>query len=241
MHDMPEDTTVPYARKIAEPRPAGADGAQHVRARPGQRDPLRHRRRPGAGRRGDHGRRLGRPAPDRRSGPAGRARRGGRGGVPVHARRPAGRRAAAQGLPVPAAPGGSLHTVRPGRHPGRDQQLQGVLDRLRPRGRHRQPDRVRDRARADREGDAGCGGRSPRSRRSGSTGSSASPTSDVERSAQLPALVPVRVRRGDADALRAARTKRPARPSQAARDAPRTAARASDRAADRASRMQSRR
>ena len=50
----------------------------------------------GAGRGRDDGRRLRRPAPDRRPGPAGRPGRGGRRRVPLHARRPAGRRAAVQ-------------------------------------------------------------------------------------------------------------------------------------------------
>ena len=57
--------------------------------------------------------------------------------------------------------GRSLRHVRPGRHPGRDEQLQGVLDRVHPRGRHPQPERLRDRARADRQGSsaAPAGGR----------------------------------------------------------------------------------
>ena len=42
--------------------------------------------------------------------------------------------------------------VRPGRHPRRDEQLQGLQHRLRPRGRHRQPDRLRDRSGTDGQG-----------------------------------------------------------------------------------------
>ena len=58
---------------------------------------------------------------------------------------------AAQGPAV--ARGRSLaRRVGPGRHRRRHQQLQGLLDRVRPRGGHRQPQRLRDRARADRQG-----------------------------------------------------------------------------------------
>ncbi len=132
VHDTPDDTTVAYVQKINQeddrvrpvlntygPGPANAIrfGIDTAEA---------------AGRRGDHGRRLRRPAPDRRPGPAGRPRRGGGRGVAVHARRPAGRRPAVQaravalGRPHPAL-------VRPGRHPRRDEQLQGVLDGVRAR------------------------------------------------------------------------------------------------------------
>ena len=109
-------------------------------------------------------------------------------------------------------------TVRPGRHPRRDQLLQGVLDRVRPRGRHRVARRLRDRHRADREGRAGCGCPSRRSRRSGWTGSSASrQLQGGQWLPELPALVPVRVRRrahrarseharDDASAARTSRT-----------------------------------
>ncbi len=40
---------------------------------------------------------------------------------------------------VALRPGSSLLLVRPGRHPRRDQLVQGLRCRLRPRGRHRQP------------------------------------------------------------------------------------------------------
>ena len=56
-------------------------------------------------------------------------------------RRPAGRRPAGQGRCCPRPPG-ARSTARPGRHPRRHQLLQGLLDRLRPRGRHRQPTRA---------------------------------------------------------------------------------------------------
>ena len=50
------------------------------------------------------------------------------------------------------AAGRSLRLVRPRRHPGRDQLVQGLLHRVRPRGRHRLPRRLRDRHRAGRQG-----------------------------------------------------------------------------------------
>ena len=71
----------------------------------------------------------------------------------VHARRPAGRRPAAQGRAVP--PGRPVAAdVRPRRHQGRHELVQGLLHRLRPAGRHRVRRRVRDRDRADRQGQA---------------------------------------------------------------------------------------
>ena len=93
----------PCVEKYARERAAAARRRQHLRPGPGERDPLRHRRRGRARRRRHHGRRLRRPPPDRRPRPARRARRGRRGRLALHARRPAGRRPAAQGRPLRAA------------------------------------------------------------------------------------------------------------------------------------------
>ena len=56
--------------KYARGRAPGRADAQHLRPGPGPRDPLRHRPRDRAGRRGHDGRRLRRPHADRRSSPA---------------------------------------------------------------------------------------------------------------------------------------------------------------------------
>ena len=59
--------------------------------------------------------------------------------------------------------GMSLYWLGAGRHPRRDELVQGVLDRLRPRGRHRVRRRLRDRHRARGQGPAApaAGGRDP--------------------------------------------------------------------------------
>ncbi len=46
--DFPEDTTVPVIEKLADRRAADPGGGQQLRARPGQRDPVRDRRAAGA-------------------------------------------------------------------------------------------------------------------------------------------------------------------------------------------------
>ena len=116
-----------------------------------------------AGRRGDHGRRLRRPAADRRPGPAGRARRRGRRGVALHARRPAGRRAAVQAAAVPqrravAAPASPASAPATPPTPSRPTTTEfvrevGIDSR----------ERLRDRPGADRQGApaAAAGGRDP--------------------------------------------------------------------------------
>ena len=137
-------------RRAATPRVRTR--GQHLRPRPGQRHPLRHR--PGHRRRSSwspwptaattRGRSTTSPgsssaassSPPRRATCAGGQQVGG----PL-----------LKGL-LSRGAGRSLRPVRPGRHPRRHQLLQGVLHRLRPRGRHRQPQRLRDRARADRQG-----------------------------------------------------------------------------------------
>ena len=65
--DCAEDTTVPVVEKYADDEPRLRCVRQHLRPRAGERDPVRHRPRDGAGRRRDDGRRQRRPAPDRRS------------------------------------------------------------------------------------------------------------------------------------------------------------------------------
>ncbi len=91
----------PGARRRTPRRSRGSTALVNTYGRgPAQRDPLRHRPRPARRRRGDDGRRQRRPAPDRRPGPARRPRRRGRGGLALHARRPAGRRPAGQGPAV---------------------------------------------------------------------------------------------------------------------------------------------
>ena len=125
---------------------------QHVRPRTGQRDPVRHRPCPQPGRRGHHGRRQRRPAADRRRWPGWSS--GASSSLPPPATRPGGQQV---GGPCSrrccrARPGArSALFARVGTR-RRHQQLQGVLDRVRPRGGHRQPQRLRDRARADRQG-----------------------------------------------------------------------------------------
>ncbi len=105
--------------------------------------------------------------------------------------------------------GRSLAAVRADRHPGRDELVQGLLDRLRPHGRHRLPGRLRDRHRADRQGaaDAHAGGGDP-------DHLAGPPGGRVElqgraMDTRLPTLVPVRVRfpahRRAGQGLRAAR------------------------------------
>ena len=111
-------TTRPCPSSRSTPgRAAGRPDAQHLRPRAGQRHPLRHRPRPGAGRRGDDGRRLRRPLADRPAGPAGRAGRGGRRRVPLHAGRPAGRRALGSRALLSRLAGLVALLVRPGRAP----------------------------------------------------------------------------------------------------------------------------
>src|SRR5690242_1482824 len=146
----------PHGRRGPRLRPGRAEAAvpgQHLRARPRERHPLRHRGRRGEGRGGHDGRRLRRLQADRRPGQAGRAWRCRGRGVPVHGRRPAGRRPADQGHDV-ADRGPLAAAVRPAGHAGRDQLVQGVLDELRPRGRHRLARWLRDRHRTDRQGKA---------------------------------------------------------------------------------------
>ena len=176
--DFDEDTTVPVLQRVRrsdEPRLQTA--GQHLRPRTGQRDPLRHRPRPARRRGRDDGRRQRRPAPDRRPGAARRARRRRRRRLALLPRRPAGRRAVLKGMlsrigrACRWAGSARVGTQR------RDQQLQGLLDRLHPRGRHRQPQRLRDRPGAHRQGPPPAAARSPRSRPSGSTAPPASPTS----------------------------------------------------------------
>ena len=127
-YDTPEDTTVPVPREVRRARPARACRCSTPTAA-GPANAIRfgidHAQR--AGRRRHHGRRQRRPAQIDDARPAGRARRGGRRGVPLHARRPAGRRPAAEGDCCRGWPGCSLLLVRPGRHPRRDQLVQGLL------------------------------------------------------------------------------------------------------------------
>ena len=117
--DAPEDTTVPVVDEysLKEPRlrclvnTYGRGPANAIRfgIDVGGR----------AGRGRDDGRRLRRPPADRRPGPAGRPRRRGRRRLPLHARRPAGRRAGAEGPDVedrgPVAPAPRAHRDQ-GRH-----------------------------------------------------------------------------------------------------------------------------
>ena len=93
--DFADDTTVPVAARVRRAASRGSGRCVNTYGRgPAQRDPLRHRPRQRAGRRRDDGRRLRRPAADRRADPAGRARRRGRRRVPLH--RPAASRSAAR-------------------------------------------------------------------------------------------------------------------------------------------------
>ena len=58
VHDMPEDTTVPYALQIAASDPRVRPVLNTLRSWSGERDPVRHRRGAGSGGGGDDGRRL---------------------------------------------------------------------------------------------------------------------------------------------------------------------------------------
>ena len=109
-----------------------------------------------AGRRGHHGRRLRRPAADRRAGPAGRA---GRGVAAASRYMPGGQQVGGPLLKgtLSRTAGPLAATACPRRHAGRDQLVQGVLDRLRARGRHRLARRLRDRHRARPPRPSGCG------------------------------------------------------------------------------------
>ena len=174
--DSPDDTTRAGAREVRRATSRGSCPTLNTYGRgPGQRDPLRHRPRHGAGRRRHDGRRLRRPAPDRRAGPAGRARRGRRRRLAATCRGgqqvggpllkriavPAGRAARCTGSP------GSAPATPPTRsRPTTASSCSEVGIEVRRR--------LRDRHRARRQGARGCGGRSPRSRRSGSTARSAS-------------------------------------------------------------------
>ena len=151
--DFPEDTTMPAVQGVRRGATRGAHRGQPVRARAGLRDPVRHPPAAAPGRRRHDGRRLRRPAPDRRAHPAGRARRRRRGRVALHAGRPAGRRPAVQAVPL-ARRGPHAVLVRPGRHPRRDELVQGLLPRLRRRVGIESQRRLRDRPRAHREGAA---------------------------------------------------------------------------------------
>ncbi len=127
VHDTPDDTTVPYASKVAETDPRVRTVLNTYGRGPANAIRFGIER---ALRRSPWSRWPTGPTTRARSttGPAGRPRRRGRRGVAVHARRPAGRRAVPQAVAVPAGRALAAH-LRPGRHPGRDQQLQGVLDR----------------------------------------------------------------------------------------------------------------
>ena len=108
--------------------------------------------RAGAGRRGHDGRRLRRPAADRRPGPPGRARRRRGRRLALHAGRPAGRRPAAQGRCCRGPPAGRSHWfARVGTRDATN-SFKAYDREFVQRGRHRQPRRLRDRARADGQG-----------------------------------------------------------------------------------------
>ena len=99
---------------------------------------------------------------------------------------------------------GRLHSLAPGRHPRRDQLVQGLLDGLRARrsgSTSRAGFEIGHRARPPRPG--GCGCRSPRSRRSGWTGRPG--VSNFKLATWIPgvpALVPLRVRAAAARSTR---------------------------------------
>ena len=148
--DFAEDTTVPVLAQYRRHEPRLQPTRQHLRPRPGERHPLRHRPRHAPGRRRDDGRRLRRPAPDRPARPPRRPRRRGgrrvallRGGQQVGGpllkgllSRTAGRSLACSPGSAPATPPTASRPTPP----------------IRPRGRHPQPQRLRDRHRADRQG-----------------------------------------------------------------------------------------
>ena len=82
----------------------------------------------------------------------------------------------------------------PCRHPGRDQLVQGVLHGLRPGGRHRLAGRLRDRHRADGQGqEAGAPCRRASDHLAGPAGGHLE-LQDRSLDSKLSALVPVRVR-----------------------------------------------
>ena len=146
-------------------------GAHPQRPGPGPAQALRFgfERAAAPGRRGDHGRRQRRPHPDRAARAAGRAGRGRGRRLPLHPRRPAGRRPVPQGPDVAAGRAHAL-LVRPGRHPRRHQLVQGLRCRVRPPGRHRVRGRLRDGHRAGRQGPPPPASRWPSCPPSGSTG-----------------------------------------------------------------------
>ena len=113
--------------------------------------------------------------------------------VPLHAGRSAGRRPHPQGHAVPygrpvAARAGSRGDQ------GRDELVQGLLDGIRPAGGHRLAGRVRDRHRADRQGQAAApaGGGDP-DHLAGPAGGRVE-LQGGQMGAQLRPLVPFRVR-----------------------------------------------
>ncbi len=127
--DSPDDTTIAVVEKYAaEGAPAALPCSTPTGRGPANAIRFGIDAAAAAGRRGHHGRRLRRPPADRRAGPAGRAGRGRRRRVPLHG---GGQQVGGPVLkgtlsrmagPVAAA-------ARPGRHPGRDQLVQGLLDR----------------------------------------------------------------------------------------------------------------
>ena len=162
---------------------------------PGPRDPLRHRPRDGTGGGRHDGRRLRRPTADRRPGPARRARRRGRRGLAVHARRAAGRRAVLKCDAVAGA-GPLALLVRAGRHPRRDQLVQGLRPGVRrSRSASTVRRRLRDRHRADRQGPAPpAAGRRDPDDLARPHGRATSNFKVAQVAPAVPALVPLRVR-----------------------------------------------
>ena len=146
--------TTPRCR-TSRRRPGGLRGSRGVlnvlRARPGERDPVRLRR----------GAVAGRPWSRWPTAATTRGRstswpgwwNGGSWSPPHRGTCRAASRWAGRGSSAAVPHRGQVTApVGPGRHPGRHQQLQGLLHRLRPAGRHRHRGRLRDRPGAHREG-----------------------------------------------------------------------------------------
>jgi hypothetical protein len=189
----PDDTTRPvleaYARRGTPPRAH----PQHRRARPGQRDPLRHRpaRRPSWSSRWP----TAATTPCRSTLSPGSSSAG----VVVAAASRYMRGGQQVGGPwlkqmLSKTPGSRLYHLAPGGHPRRHQLVQGLRHPVRP---FRSGSRATAASRSASSWwprPAGCASRWPSCRPSGSTARSASPTSSSRPGCRATSLVPVRVR-----------------------------------------------
>ena len=117
------------------------------------------------------------PHADRLAGPAGRTGRRHRCGLPLHAGRSPDRGPIFKSMHVPGWPGISLHLLARVGTRDAHEFVQGLLDGVRPDGRHRVRRRIRGRDSSSWQRPGASASRLRKSRRSGSSGRAGSPTS----------------------------------------------------------------